>query len=77
MPGAITEGDTRESALEAMRGVMAVWMELACEHGETPLMETPELIAAEIASVIDDRDQSSWDRTIETAMIEPGTPVLA
>lgn len=68
MPGAITEGDTRAAALTAMRGVMGVWIELASEHGEAPLIETPELIAAEVASVLDDRDQSGWDRTIETAM---------
>jgi antitoxin HicB len=76
MPGAVTEGNTREIALRAMSDVMEVWIELAAENGHAPLPETPELIAGEIASVIDDRDQSGWDRAIETVMVSPAHGVL-
>ena len=76
MPGAITEGTTREEALHAMRGVMEVWIEMAAAKGYQPLVETPELVAAEIASVLGDRSLSGLDLTIETARLEPAEAVL-
>jgi predicted RNase H-like HicB family nuclease len=77
MPGAVTEGDTREEALEAMSLVMAVWIELAAEDGHQPLAESPSLIADEIASVLNDREEAGWDHTIETTMLAPAQPVAA
>ena len=71
MPGAITEGNTRERALAAAAEVMALWMEAAREDGDGPLEETPALIAAQVASVIEDRDEEGWDRSIETAIVAP------
>jgi antitoxin HicB len=75
MPGAITEGDTRELALAAAAEVMALWLESAHQHGEQAILETPELIAAQVASVIEDRDAEGWDRTIETTVIRPAIAV--
>jgi predicted RNase H-like HicB family nuclease len=74
MLGAVTEGDTREAALGAAAEVMAAWMEVAQRHGDAPLAETLELIAAQIASVIEDRDLEGWDRT-ETTVIHPAVAV--
>ena len=77
MPGAITEGDTREAALEAMSGIMEVWIELSAEHGYGPLPETPELIASEVASVLDDRAEEGWDLAVETTTLAPTVSAAA
>ena len=77
MPGAVTEGDSRDEAIDAMRGVMEVWVEIAQGDGYAPLVETPDLIARRIADVIEDRDESGWDRTIETCMVEVRVAVAA
>ncbi|MGI8423935.1 MAG: type II toxin-antitoxin system HicB family antitoxin [Chloroflexota bacterium] len=71
MPGAITEGDTREEALAAAAEVMAAWLELAREHGDGPLAETPALVAAEVAFVLGYREEEGWDRSIETTVVRP------
>ncbi len=71
MPGAITEADTRDKALAAAAEVMSLWLELAAKHGDGPLEETPELIARQVASVLEDRDLEGWDRTIELVQVRP------
>ena len=77
MPGAITEGDTREAALEAMSGIMEVWIELAAENGYGPLPETPELIAGALAETLEDRAEEGWDLTLETTALAPAVSVAA
>ncbi len=71
MPGALTQGQSREQALAAAAEVMALWVDVAQEDGYGPLEETPALIAAQIASVLEDRDEEGWDRSIETAIVAP------
>ena len=75
MPGAVAEAETREDALAAMASVMAAWIDVAGDDGYGPLLETPEIVARKIASVIDDRSASGWDLTIETVILEPASPV--
>ncbi len=77
MPGAVAEGVNRERSLEALAEVMAAWLEMAASDGYEPLAETPGLIAAKVASVIEDRDASGWDRAIETTALEPRSRALA
>lgn len=77
MPGAITEADSREQAVTAVAEIMALWMEVSAEHGDHPLEETPELIAAQVASVIQDRDAEGWERTFETMSVQPAVPVAS
>ena len=77
MPGAITEGDSREGALAAMAEVMSIWLEVAAEHGEEPLEETPKLVAEKVAEVLDDRAEEGWDFQIETTTVEPETSAVA
>ena len=77
MPGAITEGGTRQEALDAMRGVMDAWLDIAREYGEAPLVESPRVIAAEVASVLEDRDELGWDNSIEMTMLAPAELVPA
>lgn len=75
MPGAITEGNSRDHALSSVAEVMALWLDVATENGNRPLDETPELIAAQVASVLEDRDIEGWDRTIETTVVRPAIAV--
>jgi predicted RNase H-like HicB family nuclease len=77
MPGALAEADTREAALDTMARVMATWLEVGSADGYGPLPETPDLVAEKIASVIEDRDASGWDLTIETVMLAPAVVVAA
>lgn len=61
MPGAVTEGDSRDEALSAMQGVMVVWLDIARRDGFDPLVETPQLVAEAVAQVLDDRAEEGWD----------------
>ena len=75
MPGAITEGETREAALSAVAEVMATWLEIALGEGYEPLPETPEVIGRQVASVIEDRQAEGWDTAIETMLVRPAALV--
>lgn len=75
MPGAITEGATREAALAAIAEVMATWLEIARGEGYDPLPETPEVIGQQVASVIEDRQAEGWDTAIETTLVRPAALV--
>jgi len=77
MPGAITEGNSREEALRAIAEVMALWLEVAAEHGEQPLDETPELLAEEVAHVFRFRAEEGWDQLVETDVVRPGIAAAA
>ena len=77
MPGAVTQGESRADALREMAGVMAAWLDVAREDGYGAQAETRELITAAISQVLEDREAEGWDRTIETAMLAPATPVTA
>ncbi|MBA4181932.1 MAG: HicB family protein [Anaerolinea sp.] len=77
MPGALTQGDSREEALANAAEVMALWLEVSAEHGEAPLVESRQLIAAEVESVLEDRDEEGWDRTIELAVVSPAVAMPA
>ena len=75
MPGAITEGVTREAALTAIAEVMATWLEIAHSEGYEPLTETPEVIGRQVASVIEDRQAEGLDTAIETTLVRPAALV--
>ena len=77
MPGAVTEGETREAALDAMRSVMDAWIELATEDGHGPLAETPELVARVVGETLEDRAEEGWDLALETTMLAPAAIVAA
>ena len=52
MPGCVSQGRTRETALENAREAMAGWLELESEQGRGPLAETPELILGAVADAL-------------------------
>ncbi|MGI8925981.1 MAG: hypothetical protein ACR2HN_04955 [Tepidiformaceae bacterium] len=64
----MTEGSTRDSAVEAMAGVMEAWLQVAGEQGFAAEQESPGLVAAEIAFVLQYRAEENWDLTVETTV---------
>ena len=77
MPGAISEGDSRDEALANIAEAMSLWLEVAEEHGEGALAETPELVAAEIAFVLGYRSEEGWTLTVETVQVEAQVAIAA
>ena len=70
MPGAISEGDTRDEALANIAEAMSGWLEVAIERGFGPLEETPELIAAKVAVILGHRLEEGWPLDVETVQVD-------
>ncbi len=77
MPGAVTEGASREEALSAMAGVMVAWLDIARREGFDALPETPQLVADAVAHVLDDRAEEGWDLECETTTLHPQVSAAA
>jgi len=77
MPGALTEAESRAEALERIRSVIATWLEIAAADGYAPRDETPEFIAREVASVLEDRSAEGWDWAVELATVYPAARAAA
>jgi hypothetical protein len=71
----MSEGDTRDEALANIKEALELWLEVTIEDGGDALLETPGLVAAQIESVLEDREEFGWDRSVETATIEIALPV--
>jgi len=70
MPGAISQGDSRDEVLANISEAMSLWVEVTLEQGSAPLVETPELVAEEIGAVLAGRAEEGWDLTVETAIVD-------
>ena len=77
MPGAVSQGDSRDEALANIREAMEGWAEVAAEDGHAPLDETPELIATEVAFVLGYRAEEGWNMVVETAVVYPAVVAAA
>ena len=77
MPGAHSQGDSREETLANIAEAMTLWMEVADEDGYGPRVETPELIATEIAFVLEFRAEEGWPLIVETAEVQIPVAVAA
>lgn len=78
MPGSVSQGDDREDALRNIQECMELWLEADSDgHSETPLKETPALVAAEIQVVLGWRAEEGWPLLVETAMVTLPTAVAA
>lgn len=69
LPGAITEGVTRERALRAMSEVVTDWLEHADTDGYDEIPESAELVARDIEEVLTFRAGEGWDLSIETTTV--------
>lgn len=77
MPGALTQGEDLGEALRNAAEVMSLWLEVAADRGQTPLVESPKLIADEVASILEDRDDAGRDHEIVLRMVVPEAETLA
>ena len=70
MPGAVSQGDSRDEALANIIEAMEGWMEVGAERDDPPLVETPELIADMIREVLEDRAEEELEPIVETASVQ-------
>ncbi|MCL4241673.1 MAG: type II toxin-antitoxin system HicB family antitoxin [Dehalococcoidia bacterium] len=78
MPGAVSQGESREETLRNIQEAMELWLEVSSDgSAETPLPETPDLIAGEVAWVLGWRAEEGWPLVVETATITLPTAVAA
>ena len=78
MPGAISQGDDREETLRNIQECMELWLEADSDgRRETPLKETPDLVAAEIQLVLGWRAEEGWPLIVETATVTLPSAVAA
>ncbi|MGK2964176.1 MAG: type II toxin-antitoxin system HicB family antitoxin [Tepidiformaceae bacterium] len=73
MPGAASQGDSREESLANIVEAMTGWYEVAVEGGFGPRDETAGLVAAWIADILTDRAEESWPLLVETAIVSIGS----
>jgi antitoxin HicB len=65
LPGALSDGSTRAEALENIREAIALWLEVAQERGESPPIETPQVLVEGLATKLAHREELGWDRLAE------------
>lgn len=70
MPGAVSQGSTRDETLANITEAMAAWCEVAAEHGDGPLEETPQLVAEQVAFVLGWKAGEGWPLLVETAAVQ-------
>ena len=71
VPGAISEGATRDAALSNIREAIEGVLDLMHEQRVEPQPETPQVVAAEIEKILGFRAEEGWPLTVETATVAP------
>ena len=70
LPGCVSQGDTRQEALENILEAIALVLEVMQEDG-TPLQdETTEVITEEIHQILKAREEDGLPLTVETVQVE-------
>jgi antitoxin HicB len=69
LPGALSEGASREKAIANIREAVELWLEVARERGEALPHETPEALIDGIATALAHRQELGWDTTLEMAAV--------
>ena len=70
VPGALSEGNSRDEALANVREAVEGILELMHTQGIEPQPETPQIVAAEVERILGFRAEEGWDLTVETATIQ-------
>mgnify|MGYP001609908244 CR=1 FL=1 len=66
VPGCVSQGDSLAEALDNIREVILLCLEVGKEESLPPPAETPELVAEEIRACLKDRAEEGLPLTIET-----------
>ena len=70
LPGCISQGDTREEALEKVQEAILLILEvIEKDHASVPV-ETPEVITEEIRQILQAREEDGLSLTVETVQVE-------
>jgi predicted RNase H-like HicB family nuclease len=90
LPGCVSQGENRQSALENIKEAIDLVLESwerdelvaarvleAIEGADAPSHETPDLVADEIREVLKARHEDGLPLTIETVVVEVPSPVSA
>jgi predicted RNase H-like HicB family nuclease len=77
MPGAISQGESRDEALTNIAEAMGLWIGVASERGGTPLSETAELIGAQMNDTLEFLASEGWPLLVETAVVQLPAAVAA
>ncbi len=70
VPGAVSQGDSLDNALENIKEAILGCLEVGQDLGFPETAETPELIATEIQAVLQDRVEEGLPLTVETREVE-------
>lgn len=77
MPGAISQGESRDEALTDVAEAMGLWLEVASERGGMPLPESAELIGGQMSDALEFLASEGWPLLVETAVIQLPAAVAA
>ncbi len=77
MPGAVSQGQSRDEALANICEAMEGWFEVAVERGFGPRTETPQLVADDVAFAFSWQAEEGWPLKVETAAVTIATAVAA
>ena len=70
LPGCVSQGDTREEALENIQEAIGLVLEVMGK-GNAPIQaETPEVISEEIRQILKAREEDGLPLTVETVQVE-------
>ena len=70
LPGCVSQGDTREEALENIQEAILLVLAVMDEDGTPVPAETPEVITEEIRHILKAREEDSLPLTVETIQVE-------
>lgn len=74
MPGAVSQGETREETLHNIAEAMTGWWEVASEDGRGPRDETAQLVDDEIAFLLNWKAEAGYELLVETATVHVDAP---
>jgi predicted RNase H-like HicB family nuclease len=85
MPGCVSQGRTREEALDNVREAMEGWVEVEAARGGIPLQETPALLLDGVSTAIQIIDEmravgelnAASGYNLELATVELPQPITA
>ena len=70
LPGCVSQGESREEALQNILDAIALILGVMHEDGIATPAETPEVITEEIRQILKSREEDGLPLTVETVQVE-------